>query len=98
MLNPILLNDSAELNGVAPPLIIFATSGVLISFPICFISSIDLGASTKTASALVFLFYFPRSFASSNPSVALASVLATIMKSLFSLASIDADNFSVYSS
>jgi hypothetical protein len=75
-----------------------ATSGALISFPIFFISSIDFGASTKIASAPVFLFCFPRSIASSNPSVALASVLATMMKSLLSLASIAADNFSVYSS
>jgi len=56
MLNPILFNVFAEFIGVAPPSIIFATRGALISFPIFFISSNDLGASMNMASAPVFLF------------------------------------------
>ncbi len=56
ILKPILCKVSTELSGVAPPSIMLATSGALIDFPIFFISSIDLGASIKTASAPVFLF------------------------------------------
>ena len=93
MLNPISFNIFAEFIGVAPPSIMFATRGDLISFPIFFISSNVLGASMNIASAPVFLFSNPLSIALSNPSVALASVLATTMKSLFSRASSAAPSF-----